>query len=49
MSFPKENFVCELPTHASEIVRISEDEWYISNTGWDKKGVYIARLNWMNK
>jgi len=49
MNFPKENLVCELPTHASEIVRISEDEWYISNTGWDKKGVYIARLNWMNK
>lgn len=46
MNFPKENFVCELPTHASEIVKVSEDEWYISNTGWDKKGVYIATMEW---
>lgn len=44
--FPIENFVCELPTHASEVVKISEDEWYISNTGWDKKGLFVAKLDW---
>jgi len=44
--FPKENLVCELPTHASEIIQISEDEWYISNTGWDKKGLFVAKLQW---
>ncbi|MCT4587568.1 MAG: hypothetical protein N4A71_07080 [Carboxylicivirga sp.] len=45
-SFPPENFVCELSTHASEIIKVSEDQWYISNTGWDKKGIYIAKLDW---
>ena len=46
LDFPIENFVCELPTHASEVIKISEDEWYLSDTGWDKKGVYIAPLEW---
>ncbi|BDD12157.1 hypothetical protein FUAX_45890 (plasmid) [Fulvitalea axinellae] len=44
--FPLENLVCELPTHASEIIKVSDNEWYISNTGWDKKGLFIARLEW---
>lgn len=44
--FPIENFVCELPTHASEIIEVSKDEWYISNTGWDKQGLYIAKMEW---
>ncbi len=44
--FPIENFVCELPTHASEVIQVSDDEWYISNTGWDKKGLYITELEW---
>ncbi|MBI9061490.1 MAG: family 43 glycosylhydrolase [Marinilabiliaceae bacterium] len=48
MNFPKENFVCELPTHASEVIKVSEDEWYVSNTGWDKKGLFIARLEWLD-
>ena len=46
MNFPIANLVCELPTHASEIIKVSEDEWYISNTGWDKKGVFLAKLKW---
>lgn len=45
-NFPRENLVCELPTHASEVIRVKDDEWYISNTGWDKKGLYIAELVW---
>lgn len=44
--FPEENLVCELPTHASEIIKVSEDEWYISNTGWDKEGLFTAKLEW---
>ena len=44
--FPIGNFVCELPTHASELIEVSEDEWYISNTGWDKKGLFIAKMEW---
>lgn len=37
LDFPIENFVCKLKTHAAEVIKVSEDEWYISNTGWDKK------------
>jgi beta-xylosidase len=44
--FPIENFVCELATHASEIIQLAENDWYISNTGWDKKGLFIAKLEW---
>jgi hypothetical protein len=44
--FPIENFVCELPTHASEVIEVSPNKWYISNTGWDKKGVYVAEMKW---
>lgn len=44
--FPNENFVCELPTHASEVIQVSDTEWYISNTGWDKPGLYIAPMEW---
>jgi hypothetical protein len=46
MNYPIENFVCELPTHASEIIKVSENQWFISNTGWDKKGLFIAELKW---
>ena len=45
-NFPIENFVCELPSHAAEVIQVSDDEWYISKTGWAKKGLYIAPLKW---
>ncbi len=45
-NFPKENLVCELDSHAAEVIKVSDGEWYISNTGWDKKGLYIAPLKW---
>lgn len=44
--FPNEHFVCELPTHASEILHDPELGWFITNTGWDKKGLFIAPLKW---
>lgn len=46
LNFSIDNFICSLPTHASEIINVSEDIWYISDTGWDKKGVYVAKLEW---
>jgi hypothetical protein len=46
-SFPLENHVCNLPTHASEIIYDEEQQkWFITNTGWDKKGLFIAPLQW---
>ena len=35
-----------LETHAAEIIQTEKDEWYISNTGWDKKGLFLAKLKW---
>ncbi|MGV8093049.1 MAG: hypothetical protein AB2L24_14420 [Mangrovibacterium sp.] len=45
-NFPIENFVCELPVHAGEVIHDENEGWFISNTGWDKKGLYIAPLKW---
>jgi hypothetical protein len=45
-NFPKENFVTTIDAHAVEIIHTDKDQWYISNTGWDKKGLYLAKLKW---
>jgi len=45
-NFPKENLVCTLPVHAAEVVYDEKEGWFISNTGWDKKGLYLAPLEW---
>lgn len=44
--FPLKNYVCELETHASEIIFDEMEGWFISNTGWDKKGLFLATLEW---
>lgn len=44
--FPIENFVTKLPVHAAELIFDAKEGWFISNTGWDKKGLYIAPLAW---
>ncbi|MBN2155405.1 MAG: family 43 glycosylhydrolase [Candidatus Lokiarchaeota archaeon] len=46
--FPNENHVCDLNTHASEIIFDGEEGWFISNTGWDKKGLFLAPLEWID-
>lgn len=47
--FPIENFVCQLPVHAAEIIQDENEGWFISNTGWDKKGLFIAPLKWQKQ
>ena len=44
--FPSEQKVCDLETHASEIIYDEKEGWYISNTGWDKEGLFISPLEW---
>jgi hypothetical protein len=44
--FPSENKVCDLETHASEIIFDETEGWFISNTGWDKEGLYLSPLLW---
>ncbi|MDN5202236.1 hypothetical protein QQ008_12700 [Fulvivirgaceae bacterium BMA10] len=46
LNFPKENLVTTIDAHAAEVIQARNDDWYISNTGWDKKGLYVARLVW---
>lgn len=45
-NFPVENLVCTLPVHAAEVIYDKKEGWFISNTGWDKKGLYLAPLKW---
>lgn len=45
-NFPLSNHICDLPTHASEILFDEKEGWFITNTGWDKKGLFIAPLAW---
>jgi hypothetical protein len=47
LHFPTENLVCSLPVHAAEIIHDKKEGWFISNTGWDKKGLYLAPLKWV--
>lgn len=45
-NFPRENLVCTLPLHAAEVIYDKKEGWFISNTGWDKKGLFLAPLQW---
>ena len=45
-NFPKDQLVCTLPVHAAEVIHDEKEGWFISNTGWDKKGLYLAPLEW---
>lgn len=37
--------VARLPVHAAEVVQ-DGDKWFITDTGWDKDGLYSAPLEW---
>lgn len=41
-----ENQIGEIPAHAAEVIRVSEDEWYVSRCGWGRGGLHLARLEW---
>lgn len=40
-----EQEVARLDVHAAEVVQ-DGDDWYITDTGWDRHGLYAARLEW---
>lgn len=44
--FPVQHLVCTLPVHAAEVIFDKKEGWFISTTGWDKKGLYLAPLKW---
>lgn len=37
--------IAQLPVHAAEVVKNGEG-WFITDTGWDKDGLYAAPLEW---
>ncbi len=46
LDFPRENLVCKLDSHAPEVLYDEKDGWFISTTGWNKDGLYIAKMVW---
>jgi hypothetical protein len=46
LNFPKGNLVTTINAHAIELINAGKEGWYISNTGWDKAGLYFAHLVW---
>lgn len=48
--FPIENLVTTFKDiHAAEVIDAGNGDWYISNTGWDKKGLFLAKMEWHKK
>lgn len=35
-----------IESHAAEVVRDREGQWYVSHAGWGQGGVYLAPLHW---
>lgn len=46
LHFPREQLVTELKVHAPEVIEDADGQWYITNCGWDREGLYMARLTW---
>jgi beta-fructofuranosidase len=41
-----EDKVAHFDSHAAEVVRDVDGNWYVSHCGWGQGGVYLARLDW---
>jgi beta-fructofuranosidase len=46
LEFKKENLVGKIASHAAEVVRDLDENWYVSHSGWGQGGVYLAPLKW---
>jgi beta-xylosidase len=44
--FKIENLVGKINSHAAEVVRDDNGDWYVSHCGWGQGGVYLAPLQW---
>jgi arabinan endo-1,5-alpha-L-arabinosidase len=44
--FKIENLVAKINSHAAEVIRDSNGDWYVSHAGWGQGGVYLAPLKW---
>jgi predicted GH43/DUF377 family glycosyl hydrolase len=41
-----DNLVLTFGAHAAEVIRVSEDRWFVSSAGWAQGGLYLAAMNW---
>lgn len=39
-------WIASIPSHAPEVIRDTNGEWFISHCGWFYNGVYLAPLRW---
>ena len=44
--FKIENFVRRINSHAAEVIKDVNGDWYVSHCGWGQDGVYLASLEW---
>ena len=46
LKWTDKDHVARINSHAAEVVRDFNGDWYVSHCGWGQGGVYLARLNW---
>lgn len=46
LSFPKSQLITQLDCHAPEVFEDQAGDWYLSDCGWSKAGLYLAKLEW---
>ncbi|MGA2914691.1 MAG: ADP-ribosylglycohydrolase family protein [Sedimentisphaerales bacterium] len=44
--FKNKNLVAKINSHAAEVLRDTDGNWFISHCGWGQGGVYLATLKW---
>ena len=48
LSWDPADIVATFGAHAAEVMRDSDDRWFVSAAGWGQGGLYLAELNWMS-
>lgn len=49
LKWTDDDYVARIDSHAPEVVRDINGDWYISHCGWGQGGVYLAELEWNDK
>lgn len=44
--FKIENLVAKINSHAAEVIRDTDGNWFVSHCGWGQGGVWLAPLQW---
>ncbi|MBN1457675.1 MAG: ADP-ribosylglycohydrolase family protein [Sedimentisphaerales bacterium] len=46
LKWTDKDYVTKINSHAAEVVRNFNGDWYVSHCGWGQGGVYLAGLEW---